>query len=105
MHLKGFFPNLRNIDEKSCNAAFDPCLSHIPFQTRRQSMQHSSTRTRSRIALTLAFIGAFGGVITTPAVAAFPDKPVRIVVPFAPGGGTDLVARTMGIAMGRELGQ
>jgi tripartite-type tricarboxylate transporter receptor subunit TctC len=37
--------------------------------------------------------------------AAFPDKPVRIVVPFAPGGGTDLIARTMGIAMAQDLGQ
>lgn len=42
---------------------------------------------------------------TTTSAATFPDKPVRIVVPFAPGGGTDLVARTMGIAMGQELGQ
>ncbi|MDO8319695.1 tripartite tricarboxylate transporter substrate binding protein [Rhodoferax sp.] len=40
-----------------------------------------------------------------PALAAFPDKPVRIVVPFAPGGGTDLVARTMGIVMAQDLGQ
>lgn len=40
-----------------------------------------------------------------PALAAFPDKPIRMVVPFAPGGGTDLVARTMGITMGADLGQ
>lgn len=40
-----------------------------------------------------------------PALAAFPDKPVRMVVPFAPGGGTDLIARAMGITMGEELGQ
>ena len=42
---------------------------------------------------------------TMPALAAFPEKPLRIVVPFAPGGGTDLVARTMGIIMAQELGQ
>jgi tripartite-type tricarboxylate transporter receptor subunit TctC len=35
----------------------------------------------------------------------FPDKPIRIVVPFSPGGGTDLVARTLGSVMGQELGQ
>ncbi|MFS8978586.1 tripartite tricarboxylate transporter substrate binding protein [Cupriavidus necator] len=40
-----------------------------------------------------------------PAIAAFPDKPIRMVVPFAPGGGTDLVARAMGITMGADLGQ
>jgi tripartite-type tricarboxylate transporter receptor subunit TctC len=37
--------------------------------------------------------------------AAFPEKPVKIIVPFAPGGGTDLVARTMGIVMAQDLGQ
>ncbi|SPA49021.1 tripartite tricarboxylate transporter substrate binding protein [Cupriavidus taiwanensis] len=40
-----------------------------------------------------------------PALAAFPDKPIRMVVPFAAGGGTDLVARAMGITMGEDLGQ
>jgi tripartite-type tricarboxylate transporter receptor subunit TctC len=42
----------------------------------------------------------------SPAVAsaAYPDRVIRIVVPFAPGGGTDVVARTLAQDMARDLG-
>jgi tripartite-type tricarboxylate transporter receptor subunit TctC len=39
------------------------------------------------------------------AVAALPDKSVRIIVPFAPGGGTDLIARVVAESMGTALGR
>lgn len=39
------------------------------------------------------------------AFAAYPDKMVRIIVPFAPGGGTDAIARTLGTGMAQALGQ
>jgi tripartite-type tricarboxylate transporter receptor subunit TctC len=43
--------------------------------------------------------------ITTPAHAAYPDHLIRIVVPFPPGGGTDIVTRRLGEAMAADLGQ
>jgi len=69
-------------------------------------MHQLLTLGRSRIAVLLSFAcAATTSFVALPAAAAFPDKPIKIVVPFAPGGGTDLVARTMGITMGQELGQ
>jgi len=35
----------------------------------------------------------------------YPQKPVKIIVPYAPGGGVDIVARTLAEKMGRSLGQ
>ena len=38
-------------------------------------------------------------------LAAYPDRPIKVIVPFAPGGGTDLVARTLGVPMSEDLKQ
>jgi len=37
--------------------------------------------------------------------ASFPSKPIRFMVPFTAGSGTDIIARTVGEAMSKSLGQ
>jgi tripartite-type tricarboxylate transporter receptor subunit TctC len=54
-----------------------------------------------RFAATLAF----AALTAPPALAAFPDKPLRVIVPFAPGGGTDAITRSLGIGLSEALGQ
>jgi tripartite-type tricarboxylate transporter receptor subunit TctC len=51
------------------------------------------------IAVTLA---AAGGLV---AAQDFPTKPIRLVVPFAAGGSTDVIARIIAPALGKQLGQ
>src|SRR5215470_897911 len=36
---------------------------------------------------------------------AYPNRPITMIVPFAAGGPTDLIARIVGERMGKELGQ
>ena len=54
---------------------------------------------RYLLALAAAWLAA------APALAQFPSKPVRMVVPFGAGSSTDIVARIIGQPLGQALGQ
>ena len=57
--------------------------------------------------LLLSALAASPLLLASPALLAqaFPSKPIAFVVPYAPGGTTDLVARLVGEHMAKTLGQ
>jgi tripartite-type tricarboxylate transporter receptor subunit TctC len=54
---------------------------------------------------TLWVIGALFALPTAAQSQSYPVKPIRLVVPFAPGGGTDIIARLISQQLGEALGQ
>lgn len=56
---------------------------------------------------TLITAAAVAVAMSQPAMAepGYPSKPIRMIVPFAPGGSTDVVARILGAELKNELGQ
>jgi tripartite-type tricarboxylate transporter receptor subunit TctC len=54
--------------------------------------------------LALAALAWLSPLSNHGALALYPDQIVKIVVPFAPGGGTDVIARTLAQEMAKDLG-
>lgn len=55
-----------------------------------------------------AFVGYAVAAAVVPALAVaqtYPEKPIRLVVPYAPGAAADQLARALGVRLGQALGQ
>ena len=52
----------------------------------------------------LALTAALATVSLAAAAQAYPDKPIKILIPFPPGGGTDFVSRMVGTKLGELTG-
>jgi tripartite-type tricarboxylate transporter receptor subunit TctC len=64
-----------------------------------------TTTRRSLLAMGLGASAGLGLVRAAGAQAAYPVRPIRLVVAFTPGGPSDVIARILGAQMGQQLGQ
>ena len=58
-----------------------------------------------RLVLAMTAIAAISGFAGSAAAQSFPSRPITMIVPFAAGGPTDVIARVVGERMGQSLGQ
>ncbi len=81
---------------QTCSRADDP---------RRVNMAHALSHAR-RAAAAIGAVLAIGALNCAPAGAqTYPAKVIRMIVPFAPGGNTDIIARAISQKMADALGQ
>jgi len=55
--------------------------------------------------VTRLFIALAGWLVAQAALAAYPEKPIRVVLPYAPGGAGDVILRSIQPGMEKRLGQ
>lgn len=67
---------------------------------RNKQLTENSLKTFTRV-----LAGLLLATGSATAIAAYPDKPIKLIVTFAPGGASDIVARTIAEPLGQKLGQ
>jgi tripartite-type tricarboxylate transporter receptor subunit TctC len=91
---------MRDLMTLFCNAshAASPARGEGKFGSRSESLLTQATTRRGVLAL-------IGALLPAAALAAYPDRPIRLVVALAPGGPADTAARVFAPYLSEQLGQ
>ena len=54
------------------------------------------------VGLTAAVV-SLGSVLSTAAMAEYPERPITVVIPYGPGGATDISGRTLAVPLGKLI--
>ena len=63
------------------------------------------TRARAGVSFALAFLAIVGSAGVSHAQTKYPEKPVRIILPYGPGGVADVTTRLVAQKLSDRLGQ
>jgi tripartite-type tricarboxylate transporter receptor subunit TctC len=85
-----------------CRTAAGPYNPHNK-KVRRMARREDLMRRVGGIVLSFVFLALFGGLAS--AQGTYPNRPIRVLIPYAPGGLTDVVARQYAEHLRRAFGQ
>lgn len=71
----------------------------------KSSIKHRAARRARSIAIAVAGVAALHTAPTALAADAWPAKPIKVIVPYTPGGSTDTVSRVVFEQVSQRLGQ
>jgi tripartite-type tricarboxylate transporter receptor subunit TctC len=72
----------------------------------RMRFDHDRARTTTTMAWVIAVVILLAGIIASPLSAqTYPNRPIRFIFPFPPGGPTDILGRIIGQKLAERLGQ